>query len=77
MRALESEKSKDKEAKAKNQAKDTKPAINTSSPAVNNDKEISRIKKAIGISEQNIEKLEKEIALIDDQARKYPITIRS
>ena len=70
MRALETERGKDKEAKAKNQAKDAKavPATNHQSTA-NSDKEISRIKKAIGISEQNIEKLEKEIALIDDQLK--------
>jgi ATP-binding cassette subfamily F protein 3 len=69
MRALESEKSKDKEAKAS--AKETKaqPAAAPKQQSPNNDKEISRIKKAIGISEQNIEKLEKEIALIDDQLK--------
>lgn len=69
MRALESEKSKDKEAKAS--AKDSKaqPAAAPKQQSPNNDKEISRIKKAIGISEQNIEKLEKEIALIDDQLK--------
>ena len=70
MRALETERGKDKEAKAKNQAKETKAApANSQQSTANSDKEISRIKKAIGISEQNIEKLEKEIALIDDQLK--------
>ena len=35
----------------------------------NNEKEANRIKKAIGISEQTIEKLEKEIATIDEQLK--------
>jgi ATP-binding cassette subfamily F protein 3 len=70
MRAMEMEKSKDKEAKAKTQspAKDAKTATSHQSPATS-DKEISRIKKALGISEQTIEKLEKEIELIDNQLK--------
>jgi ATP-binding cassette subfamily F protein 3 len=70
MRALESEKSKDKEARAKNQEPKAK-ALNTDNkhPATDNSKEISRIKKALGISEQTIEKLEKEIELIDNQLK--------
>lgn len=64
MRAMELEKTKDKDVKAKvqNQPKEQK-------PAVDNSKEISRIKKALGISEQTIEKLEKEIELIDNQLK--------
>lgn len=70
MRALESEKSKDKEAKAKAQEPKAK-TQNTDNrqPTTDNSKEINRIKKALGQSEQTIEKLEKEIELIDNQLK--------
>jgi ATP-binding cassette subfamily F protein 3 len=73
MRALESEKSKDKETRIKNQepkakSQDKQPAGSQQSPATS-DKEVSRIKKALGQSEQTIEKLEKEIELIDNQLK--------
>lgn len=72
MRALESEKSKNQEAKGKNQEKNQAVSPSPSGrggEGSDNSKEISRIKKALGISEQAIEKLEKEIALIDDQLK--------
>ena len=71
MRALESEKSKNQEARAKNQepkGKNQNTAAGQQSPATS-EKEISHIKKALGISEQQIEKLEKEIELIDNQLK--------
>ena len=70
MRALESEKSKDKEARAKAQEPKAKiQDTNTKQQAPDNSKEINRIKKALGISEQTIEKLEKEIELIDNHLK--------
>jgi ATP-binding cassette subfamily F protein 3 len=70
MRAMEMEKSKDKETKAKSQEPKAKSQeANAKQPAPDNSKEISRIKKALGISEQQIEKLEKEIELIDNQLK--------
>ena len=62
MRALE------KTDKVQAPKKDAAPAVKQPATA-NNDKEISRIKKAIGQCEVNIEKLEKEIALVDDQLK--------
>ncbi|MBS1624644.1 MAG: ABC-F family ATP-binding cassette domain-containing protein [Bacteroidetes bacterium] len=64
MRALEAE--KDAKSKAKNAPA---PAAKVKDTSVDNSKEINRVKKAIGIAEQNIEKLEKEIQLIDDQLK--------
>src|SRR5208283_2041415 len=71
MRALESEKSKDKEAKAKNQEPKAKgqSTVNSQQSTAANDKDLNRIKKALGQSEQTIEKLEKEIELIDNQLK--------
>jgi ATP-binding cassette subfamily F protein 3 len=65
MRALETDK---KDAKANKEAK-PQPAATPKQQSPGNDKEIQRVKKAIGICEQNIEKLEKEIALIDEQLK--------
>jgi ATP-binding cassette subfamily F protein 3 len=62
MRALEKTEKPKAEAKAQS-------AANTQQQSPSNDKEIARIKKAIGQSEIQIEKLEKEIALIDDQLK--------
>lgn len=65
MRALEAE--KDAKSKAKNTA--AAPAAKAKDTSADNSKEINRVKKAIGVAEQNIEKLEKEIQLIDDQLK--------
>jgi ATP-binding cassette subfamily F protein 3 len=68
MRALEKTE-KEPEVKSQDARAKTQEVKSQESKAKNQDGDANKIKKAIGLAEQNIEKLEKQIATIDDQLR--------